>query len=741
MDQEQLISQGYALDLELVRTIFEAADLDPTRKRLFDESLIQSPGSYITRGNSYYQMGEYAQSVADYTRALELQPGLDEALYLRGFALAQLLKYGAAVADFTETIRLTPENPAGYFARGVAYSSMLLPQSDLAVSDLTKAIDLNPAFIDAYHARGLARAANLEFDLAIDDFTRAIQLDERFLDAYYARGTSYGVKEEFAPAIADFSTVINLNPNFGEAYRARGLSYSATNDKELAVRDLEMYLALVITAPERTEVEDLIATLRGAPSAGAATEAVSLPEAVSAAWIDVEFQGLGVASGDSILSTVQRIVERDLEITIPQGIVLISNEASEQTMVIRRVRGLAISAAELLPTDVIRLTDNEPQQYFVEAYDLDFHTDNSGPTGTFSLGGSVAPDILAVLETADKIPEARDDVVAIQAAIWVELQDVTWNDLVQKGSEPDLKFVQAILEEAGIDPKCRRLFGGEPCAPSASANLPFDTIGGLGSWDAKSWTLLAALSAALVLLMVPQGVPALIRRIELRSSALAFSGPPSASAGLPRTQPPPQPTPLFPIAATTTQARLEWQVPIRKLPFVIGSGNGADLVLKARSLSPEHAQIVQQQGRYLIRDMASAEGTFVTYPGAARQERRINENAITDGSIIRLGDFGPMVFREQQSPALLISVRISGLPWMVGADDDNDLVLKGGGVLGRHAQVDIQSGRHVLRPLGQGQTHVSFPQRERLVKDVNALREGSTIRIGEHLLTFRAGEN
>lgn len=203
-------------------------------------------------------------------------------------------------------------------------------------------------------------------------------------------------------------------------------------------------------------------------------------------------------------------------------------------------------------------------------------------------------------------------------------------------------------------------------------------------------------------------------------------------------------TPLFPIAATTTQARLEWQVPIRKLPFVIGSGNGADLVLKARSLSPEHVQIVQQQGRYLIRDMASAEGTFVTYPGSARQERRINENAITDGSIIRLGDFGPMVFREQQSPALLISVRISGLPWMVGADDDNDLVLKGGGVLGRHAQVDIQSGRHVLRPLGQGQTHVSFtgdPQRERLVKDVNALREGSTIRIGEHLLTFRAGEN
>ena len=55
-----------------------------------------------------------------------------------------------------------------------------------------------------------------------------------------------------------------------------------------------------------------------------------------------------------------------------------------------------------------------------------------------------------------------------------------------------------------------------------------------------------------------------------------------------------------------------------------------------------------------------------------------------------------------------------------------------------------ESGRFVLQSLGQSQIWVSFtgdPERERPVGDVNALKDGSTIRIGEHLLTFREGEN
>ena len=180
------------------------------------------------------------------------------------------------------------------------------------------------------------------------------------------------------------------------------------------------------------------------------------------------------------------------------------------------------------------------------------------------------------------------------------------------------------------------------------------------------------------------------------------------------------------------------------IPFVIGSGTGVDLILKDKSLSRAHAQIVKSQGRFLIRDMSSREGTFLNYSGTPGQERQINENALKDGSIINLGDVGPLVFRDQPSPVLLISVRITVLPWTIGADVDNDLVLKGAGVLAHHAQVDVQSGRHVLRSLGQGQIHLSFTgnrQGERPTSEINAIRDGSTIRIGEHMLTFREGRN
>jgi pSer/pThr/pTyr-binding forkhead associated (FHA) protein len=134
----------------------------------------------------------------------------------------------------------------------------------------------------------------------------------------------------------------------------------------------------------------------------------------------------------------------------------------------------------------------------------------------------------------------------------------------------------------------------------------------------------------------------------------------------------------------------------------------------------------------------------VNYLGNPGQEFKIaGQNALRAGSVIRLGNFGPIVFREQPDLSILVSSHVTGLPWTLGTENDNQLVLKGTGVFGYHAQINLQSGRYIVRDLSGGKTYVSYtgdPSAERQVSEVNAVRDGSTIRIGQFLLIFRVGQ-
>jgi pSer/pThr/pTyr-binding forkhead associated (FHA) protein len=78
--------------------------------------------------------------------------------------------------------------------------------------------------------------------------------------------------------------------------------------------------------------------------------------------------------------------------------------------------------------------------------------------------------------------------------------------------------------------------------------------------------------------------------------------------------------------------------------LTIGSEAGNDVVLAHPSVSPRHAELRHEAGRWVLRDLDSAQGTTVSYSGDPAQERRISTNALKDGSIVRLGQLA-FVFR------------------------------------------------------------------------------------------------
>ncbi len=84
-------------------------------------------------------------------------------------------KYDDAIADYDKAIALNPNDATAYTNRGVAYGSK--GAFDWAIADHSRAIALDPKYALAYTNRGLAHKKNGEVDRAIADFSKVLEID------------------------------------------------------------------------------------------------------------------------------------------------------------------------------------------------------------------------------------------------------------------------------------------------------------------------------------------------------------------------------------------------------------------------------------------------------------------------------------------------------------------------------------------------------------------------------------
>jgi tetratricopeptide (TPR) repeat protein len=115
-----------------------------------------------------------------------------------------------AIADFTRAIELDPKDDAAYYNR--AQAKRLKKDAAGAIADYTRAIELGSTNPAAYNNRGNARAENNDRDGAIADYTRAIELKPDYARAYYNRAAVKKEKGDAPGAAGDFKTAAKLDP-------------------------------------------------------------------------------------------------------------------------------------------------------------------------------------------------------------------------------------------------------------------------------------------------------------------------------------------------------------------------------------------------------------------------------------------------------------------------------------------------------------------------------------------------
>lgn len=174
---------------------------------LWDHVVRHSPRqaiAFVNRGESLSDAGAPEAAIADFTRALALDPQLPAAYTNRGNVFAQLGQIDRALADYGEALRIAPNFTGALNSRGVLYARM--GNLDGALADFNAAVTMDPQSALAYFNRGNVFWQKNDKDAALADYNRAIQLDSRLAAAYAMRAQIFSGLGQNAQALEDAKT-------------------------------------------------------------------------------------------------------------------------------------------------------------------------------------------------------------------------------------------------------------------------------------------------------------------------------------------------------------------------------------------------------------------------------------------------------------------------------------------------------------------------------------------------------
>jgi tetratricopeptide (TPR) repeat protein len=199
------------------------------------------------------------RAVTDLSRAVEIDPTYELALYNLGYAFDMLAgketdasarrsRYADALKYYEKAIDQDPQDKEAYNNHGCVLIELDDDARNLlqAVEDLSTAIAVDPRYDLAYYNRARARIQGGETAAAIADLTQAIEINPKFAQAYSERGLIHLNSERplVAESIEDFTLAIKANPTLAVAYYNRGIAYREIKRLDLAVADLRVSLAL-----------------------------------------------------------------------------------------------------------------------------------------------------------------------------------------------------------------------------------------------------------------------------------------------------------------------------------------------------------------------------------------------------------------------------------------------------------------------------------------------------------------
>lgn len=122
----------------------------------------------------------------DYTKALALDPTLEEAYFDRGEVRMQLKKYVDAIADFKKAIEIKPNDLEAHYQK--AMCNYHYGYEEKAFKEFKSILEMDSTYANAHFMVGMYLYEIQEFDESEVEFTKLMKVETEHADAHYWRG-------------------------------------------------------------------------------------------------------------------------------------------------------------------------------------------------------------------------------------------------------------------------------------------------------------------------------------------------------------------------------------------------------------------------------------------------------------------------------------------------------------------------------------------------------------------------
>jgi tetratricopeptide (TPR) repeat protein len=220
-----------------------AAHMDATEEHLFDWGNIYLR---LRAGDNALQV--FTAAVARFPASARLQIGLGVAQYSRG-------QYADAVASFCRAVDLDPSDPRAYDFLGEIYG--VAPELASAVTErLAGFVKAHPqnAMAHLYYALSVwrgARGRSEPEDLRRVEtlLTRAVTLDPTLARGFLELGILLSDQERYAEAVEQLRRATTLQPGVAQAHYRLAQAYRRTGQTALAEKELQIFQTLKSVGP------------------------------------------------------------------------------------------------------------------------------------------------------------------------------------------------------------------------------------------------------------------------------------------------------------------------------------------------------------------------------------------------------------------------------------------------------------------------------------------------------------
>lgn len=185
-------------NIEKIITLSELVDFQPTAEDFFK------------LGNAYFFEGRYEVAIANYDKALELNPDYYQAWYNHGYILDEVGRQEEAIASYDKSIESKPDFQEAWHNRGLLLDNLGHHEEALKSHDM--ALKLKPDDYETFYNRGISLHKLERYEQEIASYDKAIELKPDYANAWFNKACVYGFKGDADQTIENLAKAIELDP-------------------------------------------------------------------------------------------------------------------------------------------------------------------------------------------------------------------------------------------------------------------------------------------------------------------------------------------------------------------------------------------------------------------------------------------------------------------------------------------------------------------------------------------------